>query len=64
MGCLNLAEYVLENNGADITSYTDMPELEVDDEETVSRKPAFTVEVEDAQEAAPYIQIFRDGREL
>ncbi len=53
-----LAEYVLENNGADIVS----PDGRKAEEPVVT--PTATVEVQDVEEAKPYIQIYKGGREL
>jgi pilus assembly protein CpaB len=51
-----LAEYVLENNGAD---------LHVADEKVDEEAPSkANVETQDVQEVKPYIQIFRGGKEL
>jgi len=50
-----LAEYVLENNGAD---------LKVTDEKVDADSSKVKVETQDVQEVQPYIQIFKGGREL
>ncbi len=49
-----LAEYVLENSGADIQSLLELPE----------ENQALNIETENVSEAKPYIQIYRGGREL
>jgi Flp pilus assembly protein CpaB len=52
-----LAEYVLENNGADIQS---SDERKVAEQETAP----VSVEVGNVEEVKPYIQIYKGGREL
>jgi pilus assembly protein CpaB len=53
-----LAEYVLENSGADLKA---PPEKAVDD---ASKKTDLKVETENVEETKPYIQIYRGGKEL
>jgi len=55
-----LAEYVLENSGADLKAPAEKPAAE----DVSNKKSDLKVETENVEETKPYIQIYRGGREL